>query len=317
MKAKPLLSAMTVIMLIGVGCSEANLTTGRTDSSASYINSESDYSAESKDTDDNYTKELKIDNVTICLPEDATVSDENSSTSDKLTWYKTSFGKISVRQADVFTDDWHSEITVSFWTIDAKKTEKIMIGNEKALMYVRDYNSKPAYWLNFNSSKHCINIIVVSDTSEENAKEEYEEFLKHISIDSSAPKATTTTTTTVTTPSAKDEFNEKYGKLPTWKDVKYDPLSYIGKNFTITDATYEIDDYYNYEYRDTEGKYFVFSATPPGTYISDRLYIYADRTKFDWLFQALKEKRLKGSIVVKAEFKNATKRGMATLVDTQ
>lgn len=305
MKKKILAIILAAAMTISVaGCSESGSSPGNSDTAEST-------------SENSYTKEITIDNVTLYLPEDATVSDENSSTGDNLTWYKTSFGKISVRKADVFTDDWHNEITTSFWSAGAKKTEKIMIGDEKALMYVEDYNSKPAYWLNFNSSKHCINIIVVSDTSEENAKEEYEEFLKHISIDSSAPKATTTTTTTVSTPSAKDEFNEKYGKLPTWKDVKYDPLSYIGKNFTITDATYEIDDYYNYEYRDTEGKYFVFSATPPGTYISDRLYIYADRTKFDWLFQALKEKRLKGSIVVKAEFKNATKRGMATLVDTQ
>ena len=146
----------------------------------------------------------------------------------------------------------------------------------------------------------------ITTFSIDNARAQYNEFIKHVTINNKT-----------TTPSAKDAFNEKYGKLPTWKDVKYDPISYIGKNFIITDATYEIDDYYNYDYRGTEEKYFVFSAQPPGAYISDRLYIYADRTKFDWLFQALKEKRLKGSIVVKAEFKDSTKQGMATLVDTE
>lgn len=276
--------------------------------------SESRSSSESSETGDGYTKEIKIDNVTLCIPQDSVETDHNNESNDRITLYKTSFGKISVRRADLFTEDWHDNILISLWAGSAKRTEKLMIGNEKALMYVADYNSIPAYWLNFNSSGHCINIIISSDESEEKAKQEYEKFLSHISIDPSAPKGTTTTTTTT---SPKDDFNEKYGSLPTWKDVKYDPISYIGKNFIITDATYEIDDYYNYDYRGTEEKYFVFSAQPPGAYISDRLYIYADRTKFDWLFKKLKEGRLKGNIVVKAEFKDSTKQGMATLVDTE
>ena len=275
--------------------------------------SESRSSSESSETGDGYTQEIKIDNVTLCLPEDAVESNGDNS-SDNLTWYKTSFGKISLLKTDLYTGDWHSDLTANVFADGAKSKEKILIGDEKALMYVEDFKSQPAYWLNFNSSEHCINIIILSNTSEENAKEEYEKFLKHISIDSSVP--TVTTTTTETTPSARDEFNKKYGDLPTWKDVKYDPMSYIGKKFTITDATYELDDYYNYNYRDTEAKYFVFSAEPTGSY-SDRWYVYADRKEFDWLFKQLKERNLKGNIVVKAQFKEATKHGMATLVDTE
>jgi hypothetical protein len=270
-------------------------------------------SSDSSSSGDNYTKEVKIDNVTLYLPEDAVESNEDNS-SDNLTWYKTSFGKISLLKTDLYTGDWHSDLTANVFADGAKSKEKILIGDEKALMYVEDFKSQPAYWLNFNSSEHCINIIILSNTSEENAKEEYEKFLKHISIDSSVP--TVTTTTTETTPSARDEFNKKYGNLPTWKDVKYDPMSYIGKKFTITDATYELDDYYNYNYRDTEAKYFVFSAETTGSY-SDRWYVYADRKEFDWLFKQLKERNLKGNIVVKAQFKDGTKNGLVTLVDTE
>lgn len=302
MKKRLLTMLLAAVMTVSIaGCSNSG---SSSDSSSSELTGWGD---------DGYTKEVKIDNVTLCLPEDAVESNGDNS-SDNLTWYKTSFGKIALRKGDFYTGDWHSDLTAIVFADGAKSKEKILIGDEKALMYVEDFKSQPAYWLNFNSSEHCINIIILSNTSEENAKEEYEKFLKHISIDSSVP--TVTTTTTETTPSARDEFNKKYGNLPTWKDVKYDPMSYIGKKFTITDATYELDDYYNYNYRDTEAKYFVFSADTTGSY-SDRWYVYADRKEFDWLFKQLKERNLKGNIVVKAQFKDGTKNGLVTLVDTE
>ena len=285
--------------------------------------SESRSSSESSETGDGYTKEVKFDNVTIYLPEDATETDD--STAD-CKWYDTSFGKIGIDISMSAKNDWHAVDIIESWKKNTKTTKnfkQIMIDNEKALSFECESGDEkqPSVCIGFNTSgAHSLTILIRCKESMERANEEYEKLLKHITIDSSQPTQTTTTTTTAsttTTPSAKDAFNEKYGKLPTWKDVKYDPISYIGKNFIITDATYEIDDYYNFDYRDTEGKYFVFSAEPPGAYISDRLYIYADRTKFDWLFKKLKEGRLKGNIVVKAEYKDSTKQGMATLVDTE
>ena len=302
MKKRLLTMLLAAVMTVSIaGCSNSG---SSSDSSSSELTGWGD---------DNYTKEVKIDNVTLYLPDDAVESNEDNS-NDDLTWYKTSFGKIRIAKGVILTDNWHSDTTIASWSEEAKSMEKIMIGDEKALICVLDFNSTPSYMVNFNSNEHRIGIVISSDKSEENAKEEYEKFIKHISIDSSAPKATTTTTET--TPSARDEFNKKYGDLPTWKDVKYDPMSYIGKKFTITDATYELDDYYNYNYRDTEAKYFVFSAEPTGSY-SDRWYVYADRKEFDWLFKQLKERNLKGNIVVKAQFKDGTKNGLVTLVDTE
>ena len=285
--------------------------------------SESRSSSESSETGDGYTKEIKIDNVTLCIPEDAT--ETNDSTDDNK-WYDTSFGMINLNSSQSSMDDWHSTDIIEYWkssTRTAKNFKQIMIGNEKALSFECESGEEkqPSVCLVFNTSgAHSLAILIRCKESIERANEEYEKLLKHVSIDSSMPTQTTTTTTTAsttTTPSAKDAFNEKYGNLPTWKDVKYDPIAYIGKKFTITDATYAIDDYYNFDYSGTEGKYFVFSAEPPGAYISDRWYIYADRSKFDWLFKQLKEGRLRGNIVVKAEYKEATKHGMATLVDTE
>ncbi len=267
--------------------------------------------------DDNYTKEVKIDNVTLYLPEDAVETDEST---DNKKLYDTSFGNIYLNSSTSAMDDWHSTDIIEHWknsSISAKNFKQIMIGNEKALSFECESGdeNKPSISLSFNTcSAHSLSILIICNDSIQRANEEYEKLLKHISIDNSMP--TQTTTTTATTPSANDEFNKKYGNLPTWKDVKYDPMSYIGKKFTITDATYELDDYYNYNYRDTEAKHFVFSAETTGSY-SDRWYVYADRKEFDWLFKQLKERNLKGNIVVKAQFKDGTKNGLVTLVDTE
>ena len=275
MKKRLLTMLLAAVMTVSIaGCSNSG---SSSDSSSSELTGWGD---------DGYTKEVKIDNVTLCIPEDAT--ETNDSTDDNK-WYDTSFGMINLNSSQSSMDDWHSTDIIEYWkssTRTAKNFKQIMIGNEKALSFECESGdeNKPSISLSFNTcGAHSLSILIICNDSIQRANEEYEKLLKHISIDSSMP--TQTTTTTATTPSANDEFNKKYGDLPTWKDVKYDPMSYIGKKFTITDATYELDDYYNYNYRDTEAKYFVFSAETTGSY-SDRWYVYADR---QWDDKILKE----------------------------
>lgn len=114
----------------------------------------------------------------------------------------------------------------------------------------------------------------------------------------------------------KEIIASRYNNLITWKDVKYDPPSkHIGENFIISDAGLAIVDRYDYDYSDTQEKYFCFIASP-----QEGIYwcIYADRTQFDWLLTALKKgDPLLGNIVVKAEFPESTKRGLVTLVNLE
>ena len=86
-------------------------------------------------------------------------------------------------------------------------------------------------------------------------------------------------------------FQEEHGELVTYKDVKYDPSSHFNSYFLLTGSA-ELDDYYNYDYRDLESMYFCVCVTPTGGGFSDRWYIYCSRSEYDELFEELK----KGSI---------------------
>ena len=44
-------------------------------------------------------------------------------------------------------------------------------------------------------------------------------------------------------------FTDTYGELATYKDVKYDTYTYLGRRFLLT-GTAELSDYFNYDYRD-------------------------------------------------------------------
>ena len=252
-----------------------------------------------------YTKKETIDNITFYVPDNSTKNDKGDTYN-----YIEGLNMLKILQfdyKDTLSDDFRKLVEEdakkdNITIVSCRKTDLgLLVGSEIKSDNLTGYFQV----LYVTSNKHVVGFGLCSYKSMNDAVVMYKEFVKHIKIDKSQK------------PSAKDAFNDNYGKLPTWKDVKYDPIAYIGKKFTITDATYAIDDYYNFDYMDTEGKYFVFSAEPPGAYISDRWYIYADRSKFDWLFKQLKEGRLRGNIVVKAEYKEATKHGMATLVDTE
>lgn len=114
---------------------------------------------------------------------------------------------------------------------------------------------------------------------------------------------------------AKETFLNKYPNAASYKDVKYDPYSYLGRNFVIT-GTAELDDYYNYEYRDLEYSYFCIAIEPVNGSYSDRWYIYAKRNTFQELFQTLKNgKSITITLVCQGQFVNATKNSLATLTD--
>ncbi|MDE7228840.1 MAG: hypothetical protein K2N56_00035 [Oscillospiraceae bacterium] len=116
---------------------------------------------------------------------------------------------------------------------------------------------------------------------------------------------------------AKDRiFEETYGKLASYKDVKYDPLSHLGKHFVIT-GTAELDDYYNYDYRDYEGGYFCVKIIPTGGGYTDRWYIYCIRsgTNNNKLFERLKEGSARVTMVCRGYYSDSIKHEMAELVD--
>ncbi len=110
-------------------------------------------------------------------------------------------------------------------------------------------------------------------------------------------------------------FTEKYGELATHKDVKYDPMSYLGKYFVIS-GTAELDDYYNYDYSDLEFGYFCVCITPTGGGYTDRWYIYCDRNKYNSVLNYLKgNETTEITMVCKGIFPDSLKEEMANLVD--
>ena len=113
----------------------------------------------------------------------------------------------------------------------------------------------------------------------------------------------------------KAAFLQKYPNALSYRNVKYDPLGCIAKPFVISGKA-ELDDYYNYEYRDMEYVYFCVEFTPTGGSFTERWYIYIDRRAHGDLYEAL----LNGSagtltFVCKTMFLDAAKNSMATMID--
>lgn len=109
-------------------------------------------------------------------------------------------------------------------------------------------------------------------------------------------------------------YVETYGELATYNDVKYDPISYFGKRFLII-GTAELDDYYNYDYRDLEGYYFCICVTPTGGGFKDRWHIYAARNEYSELFDKLKKGASEIVLICRGDFPDALRNEMATLAD--
>lgn len=114
---------------------------------------------------------------------------------------------------------------------------------------------------------------------------------------------------------AKSElFEDRYGELATYKDVKYDPIGYLGRKFLLT-GTAELSDYFNYDYRDFEAVYFCICVTPDGGSFSDRWYIYCDRYKYDELLEDLKSGSKPMVLICSGYYPDSLKNEMADLVD--
>lgn len=108
---------------------------------------------------------------------------------------------------------------------------------------------------------------------------------------------------------------QKYSGAASSKDVRYDPYTYIGKTFLISGSA-DLDDYYNYEYRNMESGYFCICVTPKGGSYSDQWYIYAERSKYKELYEELKQGNISNiTIACHARFPRATSNSMASLMD--
>lgn len=107
---------------------------------------------------------------------------------------------------------------------------------------------------------------------------------------------------------------DQYEGLVTYTDVKYDPLSYYGAPFLIS-GTAELDDYFNYEYRDLEVVYYCIRITPTGGEYSDSWYIYSYRDKNTELFEKLKDGPASVTMICYGFYPDALKNEMANLID--
>ncbi|MBO5745504.1 MAG: hypothetical protein J6S13_00250 [Clostridia bacterium] len=113
----------------------------------------------------------------------------------------------------------------------------------------------------------------------------------------------------------KKEFLKKYDTLPSYSDVKYSPYSYIGRNFIITGRA-ELDDYFNYDYRNYETFSFCIAVTPVGGGYSDRWYIYGERSRYAELFERLKNGPISNiTLICNGYFPDSLKNEMASLID--
>lgn len=106
----------------------------------------------------------------------------------------------------------------------------------------------------------------------------------------------------------------KYSDIPDNKDAQYDKYGHLGKEFMIS-GTAELDDYYNWGYRNLEAVYFCIKIRPTGGSYSDEWYIYASRTDFKDLFEELKIGSKSVNFIAQVRFADTGINNMATLVE--
>lgn len=110
-------------------------------------------------------------------------------------------------------------------------------------------------------------------------------------------------------------FTDIYGDLTTYEQVKYNPIAHIGTKFLLT-GTAELDDYYNYDYRDMEALYFCVCVTPTGGGYADRWYIYCERGEYAEFFDTLTQGPVSDIVLVcRGIFYDSIQHEMAGLVD--
>lgn len=96
-----------------------------------------------------------------------------------------------------------------------------------------------------------------------------------------------------------EEYMKKNNIQLTAKDVQFDMVNNLEKQFVVA-GTAELDDYYNYGFDDSiEKDYFVVNVTPVDGTFSDRWYLYLHRESFQKLFNELKQSNV--SIIATCE----------------
>ena len=97
------------------------------------------------------------------------------------------------------------------------------------------------------------------------------------------------TATPIPEPIGFEKFMKDANITLTAKDVQYDMVNNLDKDFGL-EGYAELDDYYNYGYNsDLEKDYFCMRVEPIGGNFSDSWYIYCHRNSFKELFQKLKD----------------------------
>lgn len=115
--------------------------------------------------------------------------------------------------------------------------------------------------------------------------------------------------------SKKQEFLAKYPDALQAREVKYNPLQCLGKNFVLSGRA-ELDDYYNYDYRGLESVYFCIHVTPEGGSYADSWYIYADRSSKSELYEQLMNGTISDiTLICKGIYPDSLKEEMANLTD--
>ncbi|MGL4450974.1 MAG: hypothetical protein ACRCTZ_07295 [Sarcina sp.] len=117
---------------------------------------------------------------------------------------------------------------------------------------------------------------------------------------SNATETTTTTTTTESTAEKESQPKKEKYKLDEAKfvtdnklelkaiDVEYDMSNKIDQNFLVA-GNAELDDYFNYNYRDSADSLFCVRVEPTGNDAGDYWYVYFDREEHKDLFDVLKQ----------------------------
>lgn len=84
-----------------------------------------------------------------------------------------------------------------------------------------------------------------------------------------------------------NQLNESAGTTLTPKEVQYNMANHLDEYFGILGIA-ELDDYYNYGWRDEEKNYFVISLQPYNTTsFKDRWYVYISRSTHEELYNSL------------------------------
>lgn len=171
-------------------------------------NKESSSSISVKNASENeYTKKITVENVTFYVPADS-VEEQELFDDYKITRYLCDWGYILLHQnsKETFFDDDYAAFMLGL-SIDKGKEAKIVTIDDKKVCYAETNYDDPAHDCKQSIDLYINSKVALKVFSNESlavAKEHYEEFVKHITIEEEQePVNTTTTMTSITTTTAK------------------------------------------------------------------------------------------------------------------